>query len=73
MNSGFKDPTRAYAHKPAANRAQDELERFAPADNLYDAIRADVESIGGIDLEPLLRDCSREPPFNDIDWPPDAQ
>ena len=43
--------------------------RFAPADNLYDAIRADVEPIGGIDFEPLLRDRDNEYPFNDLDWP----
>jgi hypothetical protein len=71
MNSGFEDPASPYAHKPAANPTKDEFERFAPADNLYDAIRSDVEPIGGVDLEPLLRDRSREYPFNDIDWPPD--
>jgi hypothetical protein len=73
MNSGFEDPARAYVHKSAINSPTSDIERFAPADNLYDAIRADVESLGGVDLEPLQRDRSREHPFNDIDWPPDNE
>jgi hypothetical protein len=48
------------------------MDRFAPANNLYDAIRADVESIGGVNFQPLLRDISSEPPFNDIDWDPNG-
>jgi plasmid stability protein len=34
----------------------------AAPDNLYDAIRAIVEPIGGIELEPFPRQPVREPP-----------
>lgn len=73
MNSGLEDPARAYVHRSAVGSPASDIERFAPADNLYDAIRADVESLGGVDLEALQRDRSREPPFNDIDWPPGSE
>lgn len=45
--------------------------RFAPADNLHDAIRSDLEAIGGgIEFQPLRRVFGHEYPFNDIDWNP---
>ena len=44
--------------------------RFAPADNLYDAIRADVAPFGGVEFVPLLRSRESEPPFSDIDDEP---
>jgi hypothetical protein len=71
MAPGFNEPASPYVRKSEAGPEDSELARFAPAGNLYDAIRSDVEPIGGVDLEPLLRDRSGEPPFNDIDWPAD--
>ena len=43
---------------------EDALIREAPAvpTNLYDAIRAIVEPLGGIELEPFPRQPVREPP-----------
>jgi plasmid stability protein len=35
---------------------------------LYAAIRADVEPVGGIRLEPLLREPARDPPFTGPAW-----
>jgi plasmid stability protein len=49
---------------------ENSLARFAPADNLYDAIRADVAPLGGVEFRPLLRQVSSEPPFSDIDDEP---
>jgi plasmid stability protein len=46
------------------------LERFEPADNLYDAIRADVSSVGGVEFQALDRFYSRELPFSDVDDEP---
>ena len=46
------------------------LARFAPADNLYDAIRSDVAPLGGVEFMPLLRHRESEPPFSDIDDEP---
>jgi len=37
-------------------------ERPAVPANLYDAIRAIVEPLGGIELEPIPRQLTREPP-----------
>ena len=73
MKPGLQDPSRAYVHKPQATPQEDWTARFAPADNLYDAIRSDVEPVGGVDLEPLLRDRDSEYPFNDLDSPPDEE
>jgi len=73
MSSDFNEPSRAYAQAPAVDTMDRERARFAPADNLYDAIRADVAPIGGVDFLPLFREGSREPPFNDIDWNPDDE
>ena len=69
MNKGLNDPTRAYAAKPAATETArlSARIRFAPADNLYDAIRQDVGNEGIEGFEPLLRHYDREPPFSDID------
>jgi hypothetical protein len=66
MNNGLHDPTRAYAKKPApgdANRVPARV-RFAPADNLYDAIRHDIGPNGIPDFEPLERHYDRVPPFS---------
>jgi hypothetical protein len=41
--------------------------RFAPAENLYDAIRIDVSSDGIDGFEPLFRHYDSEPPFSEID------
>ena len=41
--------------------------RFAPAENLYDAIRLDVGHDGIKGFEPLSRLYDREPPFSEID------
>jgi hypothetical protein len=41
--------------------------RFAPAENLYDAIRIDVGSDGIDGFEPLFRHYDSEPPFSEID------
>ncbi len=40
------------------NRDKSDNERFAPADNLYDAIRLDVERFGPFEFKPLPRDRS---------------
>lgn len=55
------EPRKPVQHSP---------ERFAPADNLYDAIRADVAPFGGVEFMPLLRQRESEPPFSDIDDEP---
>ena len=60
--NGVRDEASVYRDDPKA--------RFAPADNLYDAIRADVAAIGGVEFQPLRRTYGRELPFNDIDWNP---
>lgn len=69
MNDGLNDPARAYAKK--TNTADSERAaarvRFAPAENLYDAIRLDVGQDGIDGFEPLLRHYDREPPFSEID------
>jgi len=57
MNDGLSDPARAYATKPVStdsDRAAARV-RFAPAENLYDAIRLDVGSDGIEGFEPLSR------------------
>jgi hypothetical protein len=57
MNDGLNDPARAYATKPVStdsDRATARV-RFAPADNLYDAIRLDAGSDGIDGFEPLVR------------------
>jgi hypothetical protein len=69
MNRGLNDPARAYVKGPSS--ADTDLvsarARFAPAENLYDAIRLDVGSDGIDDFEPLLRPYNSEPPFSEID------
>jgi hypothetical protein len=69
MNKGLNDPTRAYTAKTASKEAgrPSARARFAPADNLFDAIRLDVGSAGIENFEPLSRSYSREPPFSEID------
>jgi hypothetical protein len=57
-----REEPRAYRDDPKA--------RFAPADNLFDAIRHDVAPFGGIKLPFFERQLTREPPFNDIDENP---
>lgn len=58
----------------AADEAQayrdDPLALAAPPDNIYDAIRAEVERLGGgFKFEPLLRVYDRDPPdFNDLSF-----
>ncbi|MEI9888511.1 MAG: hypothetical protein WDN08_18820 [Rhizomicrobium sp.] len=51
----------------AADEAQayrdDSLARPVPPDNLYDAIRAEVDAVGGVEFEPLRRLADREPPL----------
>lgn len=68
MSKGFNDPARAYAVPPTADRLPARV-RFAPADNLFDAIRLDVGPAGIADYEPLLRQYDREPLFSEIDEP----
>ena len=58
--------TRALADEPRGF-ARDPVARFAPADNLYDAIRSDVAAMGGVEFQPLMRRYNREPPFSDLD------
>jgi len=55
MSSDFNDPARTSGHKPVPTPCEINLGRFAPADNIYDAIRADVKALGGVDFEPLPR------------------
>jgi hypothetical protein len=69
MSNELNDPARIYVHQSVTPTAADAV-RFAPADNLYDAIRSDVAAIGGIDFRPLSRHVDSEPPFNDIDESP---
>jgi hypothetical protein len=57
--NGLADEPREFKH--------DSKVRFAPADNLYDAIRHDVGPNGIEGFEPLSRQYSREPPFSEID------
>ena len=69
MNNGLNDPARVYANKPSlvdSDRVAARL-RFAPAENLYDAIRLDVGSDGIDSFEPLQRHYDRVPPFSEID------
>jgi hypothetical protein len=69
MNKGLHDPSRAYANKPASadpDRMPARV-RFAPAENLHDAIRLDVGTDGIDGFEPLLRHYNNEPPFSEID------
>ena len=44
--------------------------RFAPADNLYDAIRADVAPFGGVDFHFFERQVTSLYPFSDVDDEP---
>ncbi|HTT96466.1 MAG TPA: hypothetical protein VMF58_00325 [Rhizomicrobium sp.] len=68
MNKGLNDPARAYANKPvAADEGLSASIRFAPAENLYDAIRLDVGADGIDNFEPLQRHYDNEPPFSEID------
>jgi hypothetical protein len=69
MNKGLNDPTRAYAAKTASkDTGRPSMHaRFAPTDNLFDAIRLDVGSAGIENFEPLSRSYDREPPFSEID------
>jgi hypothetical protein len=69
MNKGLNDPSRAYANKPDRTDPSGlpPHARFAPAENLYDAIRLDVGTGGMEDFEPLSRHYEREPPFSEID------
>jgi len=57
MNDGLSDPARAYATKPVSRDSDHAAARvrFAPAENLYDAIRLDVGSDGIEGFEPLSR------------------
>ncbi|HTQ14377.1 MAG TPA: hypothetical protein VMH86_10915 [Rhizomicrobium sp.] len=49
--------------------ARDSKARFAPADNLYDAIRFDIANLGDFEFKPLDRQYSRDLPFvNDPDF-----
>jgi hypothetical protein len=72
MNNRISDKT----SKPATANSlaeeprefvQNSKARFAPADNLYDAIRFDIGPNGIDDFEPLPRQYDREPPFSEID------
>jgi len=69
MNDGLNDPARAYTKKPSSTDSDRATARarFAPAENLYDAIRLDVGSDGIDGFEPLSRHYDREPPFSEID------
>jgi hypothetical protein len=70
MNKGLNDPARAYIAKPAAADSDDAKVRFAPADNLYDAIRSDVGPNGIAGFQPLRRHYVREAVLGEIneDW-----
>ncbi len=63
MNDGLNDPARAYKNKPGSATLElaSARVRFAPAENLYDAIRRDVGSHGIDGFEPLIRHYDREP------------
>jgi hypothetical protein len=62
-------------HTPKTPGVQDEPRefvrdakaRFAPADNLYDAIRFDIAHLGDFEFRPLAREYTREDPFFDPD------
>jgi hypothetical protein len=56
MSSDFRDSAGICGNKPVSDPDEIAADRFAPADNLYDAIRADLKAIGGIDFEPLPRE-----------------
>ena len=55
MSSDFRDSIGPCEDKPASDSDEIAANRFAPAENLYDAIRADLKAIGGVDFEPLPR------------------
>jgi hypothetical protein len=56
-------------HEEPREFVQDPKARFAPADNLYDAIRADVANLGEFEFRPLDRQYTRDLPFfNDPDY-----
>jgi hypothetical protein len=63
------------SNKPNADSMQDEPRefvhdaraRFAPADNLYDAIRADIAHLGEFEFRPLGRQGAMRIPFFDPD------
>jgi hypothetical protein len=59
-------PKNALAGEPREFK-HDSKTRFAPASNLYDAIRLDVGKDGIEGFEPLSRQYDREPPFSEID------
>jgi hypothetical protein len=69
MNNGLDDPARAYANRPGSADSERVAARvrFAPAENIYDAIRLDVGPAGIDGFEPLFRHYDREPPFSEID------
>jgi hypothetical protein len=56
-------------HEEPRDFVQDSNARFAPADNLYDAIRFDVANLGDFEFMPLGRQYSSDLPFfNDPDF-----
>ena len=57
--TGAADEAKSYRDDPAA--------RFAPYDNLWEAIRADVAPLGGVELEPLRRLLDEELCFSELD------
>lgn len=56
---GVQDEPREFVRDPKT--------RFAPADNLYDAIRFDIAHLGEFEFRPLERDRERGIPFFDPD------
>jgi hypothetical protein len=59
--SSLADESREFLHDPKT--------RFAPASNLFDAIRADVATLGDYEFMPLARQYTSDPPFfNDPDF-----
>ena len=62
-----KQPSRSL-HEEPRDFAQDSKVRFAPADNLYDAIRSDIAPLGEFEFIPLARDRKRGIPFFDPDY-----
>jgi hypothetical protein len=66
-----KDGTKQ--HPPGAHQEEprefvpESKARFAPADNLYDAIRFDIAPLGEFEFMPLERNRERGIPFFDPD------
>lgn len=61
---------RGPSEKQSRSPSEETLQRFAPADNLYDAIRADVAPFGGVEFFWFERPVTSLYPFSDVDDEP---